>query len=121
MGLKTCVKTWHIIDFSLSEYLLVLVMLFSVSSMGSKVGRALLLRLTKYIDNSLKIFPQLHGGYTIKLLLTNCSFQLRKIFKPQFFVRASFHSVRTSKLRSEYFAVWTSQLVNKSIVMRVGF
>ena len=28
----------------------------------------------------------------------------------------SFHSVRTPKPRSEYFAVWTSQLVNKSMV-----
>ena len=26
-------------------------------------------------------------------------------------------SVRTSKLRSEYFPVWTSQLVNKSILL----
>ena len=28
-----------------------------------------------------------------------------------------FRSVRTSKLRSEYFPVWTSQLVNKIIVL----
>ena len=40
-----------------------------------------------------------------------------KIFGPWFFVRTSFHSVHTSKLRSEYFAVWTSQLVNKSILL----
>ena len=28
----------------------------------------------------------------------------------------AFRSVRTSKLRSKYFPVWTSQLVNKSMV-----
>ena len=42
-----------------------------------------------------------------------------KIFGPQLFVWTSLSSVRTSKLRSEYFPIWTSQLVNKSILFYV--
>ena len=41
-------------------------------------------------------------GYTIKLLLTNQFGPHRKIFE-------------ASNLRSKYFPVWTSQLVNKSL------
>ena len=37
-----------------------------------------------------------------------------------FFVRTSFHSVHISKLRSEYFALWTSQLVSKSVILWWG-
>ena len=57
-------------------------------------------------DNIPKILREFHYAYTIKLLLTNC----RSICK-------IFYSVRTLKLLSEYFAVWISQLVNKSIVL----
>ena len=48
----------------------------------------------QFSDTSPKLFWQLNGGLL--------------------FVRTSFHSVRTAELPSEYFAVWTSQLVNKS-------
>ena len=72
----------------------------------------------KLSANSSKYFRQLHGGYTIKLLLINCSFHTENV-RTLVFVRNSFHSVRTSKRRSEYFAVWTSQLVNKSIELTI--
>ena len=70
----------------------------------------------QFFDTSPKPFRQLHGGYTIKLLLTNCSFHTENI-RTLAFVRTSFHLVRTSKLQFEYFAVWTSHLVDKSIIL----
>ena len=62
--------------------------------------------------------PNHHSAPTPnQLLLTNCSVRsIRKIFVPSFFAQTSFRSVRTLKLWSEYFAVWTSQLGNKGKV-----
>ena len=46
----------------------------------------------------------------MKLLLSNCWFHTENI-------GTSFHKVRTSDLRTEYFAVWISQFVNKNIIL----
>ena len=59
-------------------------------------------------------FRRFYCGFTMKLLLTNCQSHTEDI-RTLVFVRTSVHSVRTLKLRSENFALWTSQLVNKSI------
>ena len=69
----------------------------------------------KFSNHFPKIFWQVHGGYTIKHSLTFCSFHTEN-FWTLVFVRTSFHSVRTSELRSDYFEVWTSRLINKSIL-----
>ena len=66
-----------------------------------------------FSDISLEVFQQLHGGYTEKLLLTNCSFHTENTWT-SFFVWTLFHLVHMSKLQFETFPVWTSQLVNKS-------
>ena len=39
-------------------------------------------------------------------------------YKPLFVTHQKIHSVRTSELRPEYFAVWISQLVKKSIIVK---
>ena len=56
-------------------------------------------------------------GCTIKLLLIILFGPYGKIFGPQLFLRTSLCSVRISKLRSEYFTVWTSQLVNNMLLL----
>ena len=56
-----------------------------------------------------------------KALIDQLVQSIREIFGPLFFVRTSLRLVRTSKLRSKYFPVCTSQLVNKSIVFRACF
>ena len=67
----------------------------------------------KFSNKSPKIFWHIHGGYTIKLLLTKCSFHTENI-RTLVFVRTSFiRSVRQNCGLN--IALWTSQLVNKTI------
>ena len=74
-------------------------------------------KLLREVSDIRKILREFYCGCTIKLLSTNCSFHTEN--NQTFVFRTDlFHSVRTLKLRSEYFAVWTSQLVNKSIVLK---
>ena len=62
-------------------------------------------------------FEKIYCGYTKALIVWSIVWSLRKIFGPYLPVQTSFQLVRTSKLQSEYFALRTLQLVNKSIVL----
>ena len=71
-------------------------------------------QISIFSDISLEIFKQLHGGYTVKLLLTNCLFHTENTWTFVFCIDL-LHLVHIPKLLFENFAIWTSQLVKKSI------
>ena len=94
-----------VVGFSLDFHLMVF-NLYSIVFLG--VFRAL-------SNNIPKILREFYCGYIMKFLLTNCSLHTENI-RTLVFRTDLIRSIRTLKLRSECFAVWTSQLVNKSIV-----
>ena len=57
-------------------------------------------------DDDPNIYREVYFVHTEKILLVNCSVHT-EIFGPYLLVQFWFHSVRTSKVRSESFAVWT--------------
>ena len=55
--------------------------------------------------------------FYIMLLLPNCEFHMGKYLDRSFEVRTERKWGPNEKLRSKFFRVWTSQLVNKSYIV----
>ena len=61
----------------------------------------------KFSDSFPTIFPQVCGGYTIKILLTNCSFYTENIWTLAYCADLTSFGC-TLKLQSEYFAAYNN-------------